>query len=136
MFKVKVQGMAGLEQALEADLPRIIERRIVEQAMLESMEQTVEPRARVNAPVEEGELRDSIRTEVSAPLEVATGPSGEREEGGNAAWQEFGTVDLPPKGYMREAADSEGRNALEALREKLARHAGGILSKIASKVGR
>jgi HK97 gp10 family phage protein len=146
----KIEGFKELDRALRDELPRATAKNASRRAMIDAMK-PVEARAKQLAPVAEhegGQLRDSITTKPvkakrisrtryasSNTIEVATGPTG-REEGGNAAWQEFGTVKMPPKGYMRGAADAEGENTVERLRDHLTTQIEKAKARIARKAAR
>lgn len=150
MTTVKIEGFKELERALADELPKATAKNVSRRAMIDAMK-PVEERAKQFAPVAEhegGQLRDSITTKPvkakrisrtryasSNTIEVATGPTG-REEGGNAAWQEFGTVKMGPKGYMRAAADFEAQEAVDRLREHLATQIEKAKARIARKAAK
>lgn len=123
-LSVDLKGFRGLEQALveiEQMSGRVTSgKSAVRRGMMKAMK-LVEDRARSMAPVDDGDLRDSITTknakakrqrgsvkfERNTGVELLTGPTG-RPEGGNAAWQEFGTVNQAAQPFMRPAADAQG----------------------------
>lgn len=147
-LNVDLKGFRELERALAEDMPKATAKNQLRGAAIDSMRR-LEARAKQLAPVDDGQLRDSIRTKNvkakrqrgslrfarSSGVEVATGPTG-RQEGGNAAWQEFGTVNQPPKGYMRGAADSEGQNVVDDVREILTARINKAKARIAKKAAR
>lgn len=143
----KLEGFQELEKALLEELPRATAKNTSRRAMIEAMK-PVEQRAKELAPHDDGQLRDSITTKAvkakrvsrtryasSNIIEVATGPTG-REEGGNAAWQEFGTVKQPPVGYMRAAADLEAEEVVDRLRHHLTAQVEKAKARIARKAAR
>ena len=128
--KIKLEGFAELESAL-AEFPRATQKAVLKRAGMKAMKR-VEDKMRQNAPKDENDLADSIDTQVQKAkrvsrtryartdtIEIATGPTG-REEGGNPAWQEFGTVKMAPNPYARPAADSEGPAVIADVKEDLA----------------
>lgn len=133
-LKTKVEGFAGLEDAL-IELEQLSGRtttgkNAVQRGMRKAL-QRIEDKAKSLVPVEEGALRDSIKTRKKRArrgaggiylretgITMMTGPTG-RQEGGNAAWQEEGTVKMPAQPYMRPAADSEGQAVVDDVARTL-----------------
>lgn len=132
-LKASLKGFDGLEAAL-VEIEQLSGRTVsgknaVRRGMRKAMGR-IEARAKQLAPVEEGDLRESITTKNAKAqrergskrfkrqtgVEVLTGPTG-REEGGNAAWQEFGTVKMSANPYMRPAADAEGQAVVDEVVE-------------------
>lgn len=145
---VKTTGFKELEAALANDLPRATAKNTTRRAMINVMRSRIEARARELAPKERGQLADGIATkpakaarasrtryESSSTISVATGPTG-RPEGGNAAWQEEGTVNMPANPYMRPAVDSEGEAVIADLRDELAAQIEKAKGRIARKLAR
>ena len=132
---IKTSGFEGLEDAL-IELEKFSGRtttgkNAVQRGMKKAMKR-IEDKAKSLVRVDEGDLRDSITTKKERAkrvrgsarfqrqtgISLLTGPTG-KEEGGNPAWQEFGTVKMPPQPYMRPAADSEGQKVVDAVAEEL-----------------
>lgn len=149
MAKVTIQthGFKELERALAEELPKATAKNVLRRSATNAMK-LIEDRARGLAPVERGRLRDGIVTKPtkakrvsrtrfasSSGVEVATGPTG-RPEGGNASWQEFGTVKMAAHPYMRPAADAEGHNVIDIVRTELALQIDKAKARIARKAAR
>ena len=127
----KLRGFAELEKALVEELPKATAKSALRKAAITAME-PVKERAKQLAPVDDGKLRDSIVTKparakrqrgsvrfaAASGVEVLTGPTG-HPEGGNAAWQEFGTVHMPANPFMRPAADFEAEGVIEEMGKQL-----------------
>lgn len=146
-MKVKVSGFKELEKALAEELPKATAKNVLRRTAINSM-QRIEDKAKGLAPVERGKLRDGITTKTakaarvsrtrfarSSGVEVLTGPTG-RPEGGNPSWQEYGTVKMPAHPYMRPAADAEGLNVIEQVRDELAAQIEKAKARIARKAAR
>lgn len=120
---LKSDGFAGLEAAL-VELEQLTGRtttgkNAVQRGMQKAMRR-IEERAKQLAPKKTGRLERRIVTKKArakrgaggrylreSGIEMLTGPVG-RQEGGIAAYQEFGTVDMPANPFMRPSADAEG----------------------------
>ena len=131
---VKIEGLAGLEQAL-VELEQLSGRttagkNAVQRGMKKALAR-VEARAKQLVPVDEGKLRDRIVTKKQravrgaggrylreSGIEMLTGPTG-RQAGGIGAFQEFGTVNMPANPFMRPAADAEGEAVLAEVADVL-----------------
>lgn len=144
----RTRGFAELERALADELPKATARNVLRRAGLAAMDR-VEKKAQALAPKDSGGLTTSIETRVgkakrisrtrfarSTGVEIATGPTGGREEGGNAAWQEFGTVNMAANPYMRPAADGESQAVIADVREELAQQIDKARVRIARKAAR
>lgn len=144
---VKLTGFKELEQALIEDLPKTTAKNVLKRSAITAMAK-LEARAKDLAPKDDGTLADSITTKpvkakrasrtryaASSGVTVATGPTG-RPEGGNAAWQEFGTVHMAANPFMRPAADAEIEGVLEVVREELAAQIDKAKTRIARKAAR
>lgn len=145
---VKLEGFDELERALVEELPRATSKNVLRRSAIAAMAR-VEERAKQLVPLDKGELRDSIRTKVarakrqrgsvkfaaSSGVEVHTGPTG-RPEGGNAAWQEYGTVKMPAQPFMRPAADEELPNVLDDVQAELTTQIDKARKRIARKLAR
>lgn len=143
-----LKGFRELERALAEDLPRATARNVLRRTAVNAMAR-IEAAAKRNAPVADGTLRDSIKTRSvkakrqagsakfarSSGVEIATGPTG-RQEGGNAAFQEFGTVKMRPHPFMRPAVDSEGQNVIDEVRDELAAQIEKAKARIAKKAAK
>lgn len=147
-MKVKLTGFRELERALAEELPKATARNVLRRTAIGAMDR-LKSRAQQLAPVGDGTLRDSITTKQakakrskgsvkfdrSSGVEVLTGPTG-REEGGYAAFQEFGTVNMPANPYMRPAADAEGQAVVEQVRDELAAQIEKAKERIARKAAK
>lgn len=144
----KLTGFKELEKALAEELPKATAKNVLRRSGIAVMERRIEARARELAPRERGELQDGITTkavrakrqrggryERSSGVEIATGPTG-NPKGGNAAWQEDGTVNMPANPYMRPAADAEGENVIGDVREELAARIDKAKARIAKRAAR
>lgn len=146
--RFKLTGFAELERALTDDLPKATAKNALKRAAIAAMK-PIEERAKQLVPVDDGQLRDSITTKparakrqrgsvkyaASSGIEVLTGPTG-RQEGGNAAWQEFGTVHMPANPFMRPAADFEAEGVIEDLARELKAQIDKAAKRIARKLAR
>lgn len=128
-LKVDAKGLRELQSQLD-ELPKATSRNVLARAGIKAMRR-IETRAKELAPVDDGQLRNSITTQkakaqrVSATrfaqgVTIETGPTGKRPAGGNAAWQEFGTVKMAANPFMRPAADGEGPAVMADLKQELA----------------
>lgn len=147
-----MQGFDGLEDGLR-ELTEFSGRttngkNAVKRGMLKAMKR-IEDRARALAPKDDGELAGSITTKpvkakrVSGTryakqegITVRTGPSGRREAGGNAAWQELGTVNMPANAYMRPAADEQGQAVIDELAGVLTEEVGKTIARARKKAAK
>lgn len=148
MAKIKLEGFRELERALAEELPKATARNVLRRTAVNAMGR-VEDRAKGFAPVDDGQLRDSITTKVvkakrqrgsvryvtSEGVEVHTGPIG-RQEGGYGAFQEFGTVKQAARPFMRPAADTEGQNVIDEVRDELAAQIEKAKARIARKAAK
>lgn len=128
---LEMKGFGGLKDGL-LELEQFTGRtntgkNAVKRGMIKAMKR-IEDHAKALAPKDTGKLAKSITTKpVKAKrisrrryartdgIAVQTGPKGKRIEGGNAAWQEYGTVTMPARPYMRPAADAEGQAVVDDL---------------------
>ncbi len=146
-MKVKLEGFRELERALAEDLPRATAKNTLRRAAVLAMAR-IEDRARDLAPKDEGNLAGDIKTKNvratrlaggryarSTGVNVATGPVG-REEGGNASFQENGTVNQPAQPYMRPAADAEGPQVIQDIRQVLTEQIRKAKERIARKLAK
>lgn len=143
----KTSGFSELEDGLVNDLPKATAKSVLRRTALRAMKR-IEARAKQLAPRDQGDLAESITTKpvkavrvsrtryaASSGVTVATGPTG-REEGGNAAWQEFGTVKMLPEPYMRPAADGESDAVINDVRTELASQIDKSRKRIARKAAK
>lgn len=147
-MKIKIEGFRELERALAEDLPRATARNTLRRTAVNSMAR-IERAAKSKVPVDDGTLRDSITTKNakaqrqagsvkfarSTGVEVMTGPTG-RQEGGYGAFQEFGTVKMAANPFMRPAADTEGQNVIDEVRDELAAQIEKAKARIARKTAK
>lgn len=144
---IKTHGFRELERAL-SELPKATGKNVLRRAANEAM-QRVETRAKELAPKDSGDLADGITTKPvkakrvsrtryasQSGVAVATGPTGRRQEGGYAGWQEFGTVAMPARPYMRPAADAEAEAVIDDVREVLAAQIAKAAARIARKAAK
>lgn len=148
-MRVKLSGFRELEQALAEELPKATAKNVLRRSAIAAM-QRIEGRAEQLAPRRKGKLVASVTTKPakakrvsrtrfarSSGVEVWTGPIGKNEAGsGNPAWQEFGTVKMPPHPYMRPAADAEGGNVIAEIRQALTEQIAKAKARIAKKAAR
>lgn len=149
--KIKLEGFAELEAALTNDLPKATAKNTLRRTAINAMK-PIEERAKQLVPVDDGQLRDSIQTRpvrakrqrgsvryaASEGVEVHTGPRASKGQplGGNAAWQEFGTVKQAAQPYMRPSADFEAEAVIEIVREELTEQIDKARKRIARKLAR
>lgn len=134
-FSTKTTGFEGLEDALielEQFSGRTTTGKNAVQRGIKKAMKRVENKAKSLVPVDDGDLRDSITTKKERAkrqrgsakfarqtgISMLTGPTG-KKEGGNPAWQEFGTVKMTPQPYMRPAADLEGERVIADVAKEL-----------------
>jgi len=134
-FSTKTTGFEGLEDMLielEQFSGRTTTGKNAVQRGLKKAMKHVEEKAKSLVAVDEGDLRDSITTKKERAkrqrgsakfarqtgVSMLTGPTG-KPEGGNAAWQEFGTVKMTPQPYMRPAADSQADRVIADVAKEL-----------------
>lgn len=146
-LKFEAKGFKELEQALVSELPKATAKSVLRRTAINAMKH-IEARAKQLAPRDEGDLAESITTKnvkavrvsrtryaASKGVAVATGPTG-REEGGNAAWQEFGTVNMAAQPFMRPAADGESKTVIDDVRTELTSQIEKARKRIASKTAK
>lgn len=146
-MKVKLTGFRELERALAEDLPKATARNVLNRTARESMER-IRTGMSERAPKNQGALAGSMKTQPvkakrssrtrfarSSGVSVNTGPTG-REEGGNAAWQEFGTVDQPAQPYARPTADAEGEAVVAEVKDVLTMQIDRAKARVARKLAR
>lgn len=95
-------------------------------------------------------LRDTMRTQAAkaklaramgvdrkSGVVLLTGPApvGKRARS-NAGWQEYGTVKMPAKSYIRSAADAEGDRVVDELEGLIAQEIEAAKARIARKAAR
>lgn len=148
----KTKGFAELERALAEELPKATARNVLRRAGLKAMA-AVESTAKNLAPKGSGDLAILIETKPvkakrisrtryarSEGVEIATGPTvnrkTRRQEGGYAAWQEFGTVNMPANPYMRPAADAQRTAVPDEVGLELAEQIEKAKKRIARKTAR
>lgn len=144
-MKVNLKGFRELEEAL-VELEQVTGKTTAgRNALRRAATTAMEPlrlRMAQNAPFDPDDrdgdgqhLRDTMRTQPTkakrrpgqkkfdraSNVEVMTGPApvGKRARG-NAGWQERGTVNMPPKGYITAAADAEGQGVVDKVTDLLA----------------
>lgn len=147
---IQTYGFKELEKALVEELPRATAKNTTRRAAIEALK-PLEEHEKQLVPVAQGVLRDSITTKPvkakrvsrtrfasSGSIEVATGPTSRAADdpGGNAAWQEFGTVKMPANPFARPAADAEGVPTVDRLREALTVQIDKAKARIARKAAR
>lgn len=142
-LKVSTSGFRELETAL-AELPKSTGKNVLRRAGRNALGPILTA-AKNAAPVDEGDLRNSItiknskakrqagsvKFDPSTGVALDMGPVG-RQEGGNAAWQEFGTVKSAAHPFMRPAWDGGKDAALVSLRTEI----GLQISKAATRLAR
>lgn len=151
-FSTKTTGFEGLEDMLielEQFSGRTTTGKNAVQRGLKKAMKHIEDKAKSLVPVDDGDLRDSITTkkerakrqrgsakfERQTGISMLTGPTG-KQEGGNAAWQEFGTVKMTPAPYMRPAADSESDKVIADVAKELQDAIGKSVARARKKAGK
>lgn len=146
----KLTGFDDLERALVEEFPRATSKNILKRAGIGAMKR-IETRAKELAPKQEGALADSIATkqvkakrssrtrfEAQSGVTIATGPTSRKPDGpgGNASWQEFGTVKMAANPFMRPAVDGEAEAVIGDVRTELALQIEKARKRIARKAAR
>ncbi|MAG24953.1 hypothetical protein CMI47_05175 [Candidatus Pacearchaeota archaeon] len=151
-FSTKTTGFEGLEDMLielEQFSGRTTTGKNAVQRGLKKAMKHIEDKAKSLVPVDDGDLRDSITTKKERAkrqrgsakfqrqtgISMLTGPTG-KQEGGNAAWQEFGTVKMTPAPYMRPAADSESDKVIADVAKELQDAIGKSVARARKKAGK
>ena len=147
-IKLKVTGFRELERALAEELPKATARAVLLRTAKKVMEPVREGMAQ-RAPELTGTLSGGMKTQVvkakrqsrnrferSSGVSVNTGPTTAGQEGGNPAWQEFGTEKMPANPYARPTADAEGPGVIEAVREELTTQIDKAKARIAKRAAR
>jgi HK97 gp10 family phage protein len=133
---VTLSGFKELEDVLVNEFPKATSKNVLKRTGMVAMK-PLEARIKELAPERKGVLASSVKTqsvkakrikgssrfETQKGVTIVTGPSsakGADSAGGNAAWQEFGTVNMPANPYVRPAADSELPVVLGIVRTELA----------------
>lgn len=147
----RLEGFEELEKALVEEFPKATSKNILKRAGINAMMQ-IEARAKELAPKEEGALAASIATkpvkakrqagsarfEAQNGITIATGPTSRKPDGpgGNAAWQEFGTVKMAANPFMRPAIDGQAEAVIGDVRTELALQIEKARKRIAAKLAR
>lgn len=144
----KMTGFKELERALAEELPKATAKAVLRRTGVSVMQRRIEQPARARAPRERGDLADGIvtkpvrakrqrggRYERASGVEIQTGPTG-NPKGGNPAWQEDGTVNMPANPYMRPTIDAEAENVIADIRNVLAEQIEKAKARIARKAAR
>jgi len=147
-IRFKLTGFRELERALAEELPKATARAVLVRTAKKVMEPVREGMVR-KAPKNTEELAKGMRTQVvkakrqsrtrferSSGVSVNTGPTTGSQEGGNPAWQEFGTEKMPAHPYARPTADEEGPRVIEAVREELTTQIEKAKARIAKRAAR
>jgi HK97 gp10 family phage protein len=147
---VKTHGFDELERALVSDFPKATAKNILRRAAINALK-PIEARAKQLAPKDDGTLAESITTkpvkarrasrdryESASGVTIATGPTSRRADdpGGNAAWQEEGTVNMPANPFMRPAWDAGHDQVLDTVRTELALQIDKARARIARKLAK
>ncbi len=147
---IKLVGFEDLERSLVEEFPKATSKNILKRTAIGAMKR-IENRAKELAPKQEGALAASIATkqvkakrssrtrfEAQSGVTVATGPTSRKPDGpgGNASWQEFGTVKMAANPFMRPAADGELPGVLDHVKAELALQIEKARKRIARKAAR
>lgn len=149
MIKVKITGFRELERALAEELPKATAKAVLRRTAVKSMER-VRTGMEERAPDLKGKLSGGMKTKPAKAQRVPgtkrytrqngvsynTGPTTARQEGGNPAWQEYGTVNMPAQPYARPTADAEGMNVIGEVKDELTRQIDAAKKRIARKAAR
>ena len=145
----EVTGFKDLERALAEELPKATARNVLRRAANKSMERIRTGMAE-RAPKNTRELADGMKTQNAKAdripgtkryakqngVSVNTGPTTGPDEGGNPAWQEFGTVNMPAHPYSRPPADAEGEKVIAEVKGELTKQIDAAKRRIARKAAR
>lgn len=156
-MKVQLKGFRELERALAEELPKATARNVLARTATNSIERIrvrmgqLAPRdandrdgdgnhladTMKTQPVTAKRARGSVKFDRSSGVAVMTGPApvGKRARA-NAGWQEDGTVKMTPQSYARPAADAEGQNVINEVRDELALQANKAKARIARKAAK
>lgn len=116
---INIEGIDNLKKLLKS-LPNKVKKSLYKKAMKPAMK-LIHDAAKANAPVDSGLLKDSIKIKAFSKknfvgVDVFTDATGDTFYG---AFQEYGTSKMAPKGYMRQAVDSQGQAALDLAAERI-----------------
>lgn len=147
-IRVRITGFRELERALAEELPKATAKAVLRRTAVKSMERIRTGMAE-RAPKDTGYLADHMKTQNAKAeripgskrykkqngVSVNTGPIGV-PEGGNPAWQEFGTEKMAATPYARPTADAEGENVIADVKDELTRQIEAAKKRIARKAAR
>lgn len=155
-MKVKLEGFRQLEKALAEELPKATARSVLTRAGKAAMEPLRQRMAEL-APFdpqdrdEDGNhLNETMITKAAGAKQarqlgtarqegvvILTGPAptGKRARS-NAGWQERGTSKMAAHAYARPAADAEGPNVIDSIRDHLTDEVGKAKKRIAKKAAK
>lgn len=147
MIKVETHGFRELERALLEELPKATAKAVLRRTAIKSMER-IRLGMEERAPKDQGKLAGGMKTKPAKRERVSrtryaaatgvsyiTGPTG-HPEGGNAAWQEFGTVKQAAQPFARPTADAEGLNVINDVKVELAKQINAAKVRIAKKAAK
>ena len=128
MSTVKLEGFKELERAL-AQLPKATGKNVLRRVAKAALDPVADMAANA-APHRSGRLAYSItvseqrtrRAKKRGPkqgIEMAMGPAGGLGTLQYASFDEFGTVDTPAFGFMRQAWDNGSSGALDTVKSSL-----------------
>ncbi|WP_288413844.1 HK97-gp10 family putative phage morphogenesis protein [uncultured Novosphingobium sp.] len=147
--KLKLSGFRELERAMAEELPKATAKAVLRRTAVNAME-PVRLGMEARAPKDKRKLAGGMKTRNAkaeripgtkryakqSGVSVNTGPTTGPVEGGNPAWQEFGTVDMPAHPYARPTADAEGMNVIAQVREELTAQIDKAKARIAKKAAK
>lgn len=144
-----ISGFRELERALAEELPKATAKSVLRRTAVKSMER-VRTGMEDRAPKDKRKLAGGMKTQNAKAeripgtkrykkqngVSVNTGPTTGPAEGGNPAWQEFGTEKMPAHPYARPTADAEGENVIQEVKGELTRQIEAAKKRIARKAAR
>lgn len=148
MVKVKITGFRELERALAEEMPKATAKAVLRRTAINSMER-IRIGMEQRAPKLKGKLAGGMKTKPAKAQRIPgtkryarqngvsynTGPTG-KEEGGNASWQENGTVNMPAQPFARPTADAEGQNVIAEVKDELTKQIDAAKKRIARRAAR
>lgn len=148
-IRVRLTGFRELDRGLAEELPKATAKSVLRRTAVKSMER-VRTGMEDRAPKDKRKLAGGMKTKNAKPeripgtkrykkqngVSVNTGPTTGPQEGGNPAWQENGTVNMPAHPFARPTADAEGMNVINDVRAELTKQIDAAKKRIARKAAR
>jgi hypothetical protein len=148
-IRVQITGFRELERALAEEMPKATAKATLRRTAIKSME-PIRTGMEQRAPKLKGKLAGGMKTKAAKAERVPgtkryakqsgvsynTGPTTGPPEGGNPAWQEFGTEKMTAQPYARPTADAEGENVIAGVKDELTQQVDAAKKRIARKAAR